>query len=668
MITDKVISLPRSIKYSILLLSDSVILMAAIFVSFSLRLGYIFTDSNLDDNKIYFIIMISPLIALPIFIFFGLYRLIIRYIGVSAGLPLIKAVACYSIVWGFIALIMDISGFPRSVVVINFMVTLIGIGGSRIIGRYLLRYGQSLIQRNKIIIKAPLRVLIYGAGDAGHQLVAGLSHSSEYEVYGFVDDNILIQGRDLLGLPIISINEVEEFLDSKKISDIFLAMPSITRKKRNEILKNLLPLKVRVKTSPGLSDLAIGIKSIHKIQELEIDDLLMRDPIKIDEKPLISITRDKVVMVTGAGGSIGSEICRQILKRKPKVIVLLEISEFSLYTIHLELVNVYANINDENKNVSFPRIIPALGSVQDENRIDELIKTWHPNIIYHAAAYKHVPMVEENISEGVKNNIFGTLTLAKAAVKNGVEAFILISTDKAVNPTNVMGATKRVAELILQAISAEKTMVFESKNDKSTIAKQSTNFSQVRFGNVLGSSGSVVPLFRDQINEGGPITLTHKDITRYFMSIPEAVQLVMHSAALKDKNINSCEVYVLDMGKPVKIIDLARKMIELSGFRVKDEIFPKGEIEIKVTGLRKGEKLFEELLIGNNPIRTDHEKILKANEEFISWSMLDDQMQALNHAIDRFDSDLIIDILKELVVGFKPENNNLNFIYTEQEK
>ena len=666
MIINKITLLKRNLKIAILLFSDAVILIIAILLSFSLRLGYLYFPPSFLENKITLLILLAPLIGISIFIYFGLYREVIRFINIKAGWSIVKAVGLYSVLWGLISLLSGVSGYPRSVVLINFMVSVIGIAGSRLLAKYFLGKVENSNHKDGKEKVGVNKVLIYGAGSAGRHLAFGLNQSVEYDLCGFIDDDESIQGRNLIGYPVISLREIKYFVESKEVTDILLAIPSITRKERNINIKKLLPLQVRIKTLPGLSYLSNDNSYIDEIQDLEIDDLLMRKSFTSDNKPLVSITKGKVVMVTGAGGSIGSEICRQVLKRSPKILLLIEVSEYALYEVHQELESICLTLKSNQKITTIPKIIPLLGSVQDEGRMGEILKTWSPNILYHAAAYKHVPMVESNLSQGIKNNVFGTYILAKVAIQYNLENFVLISTDKAVNPTNSMGASKRVAELILQALSAEKSIVFDSVNKSSIKIKNSTQFSMVRFGNVLGSSGSVVPLFRKQIKKGGPITLTHKDITRYFMTISEASQLVMQTAAMGGKNKNASQVYVLDMGEPVKIIDLAKRMVELTGLRVKDESFPQGEIEIKITGLRKGEKLYEELLIGNNPIKTSNLKILKASEDYFDWNILQEKLQTLSFASDNNSPELIISVLKELVVGFKPEKHIADSVFIEQ--
>jgi FlaA1/EpsC-like NDP-sugar epimerase len=414
--------------------------------------------------------------------------------------------------------------------------------------------------------------------------------------------------------------------------------------RRNEILNALKPHKVAVRTLPGLSDIATGKIKLSDVRELDIDDLLGREPVKPNGLLLNLNTHQKTVLVTGAGGSIGSELCRQILKTNPKQLLLVDMSEFALYLIHQKLQALVAD--DDGVDIE---IVPLLASVCDEVRMHEIMDTWKPHTVYHAAAYKHVPLVEHNPAEGVRNNVWGTWVCAEAAVRNKVRNFVLISTDKAVRPTNIMGATKRLAEMVLQALAEAGSGVSGAK----------TTFSMVRFGNVLGSSGSVVPLFREQIKNSGPITLTHAEMTRYFMTIPEAAQLVIQAGAMGQGG----DVFVLDMGQPVKIIDLARRMVELSGQTVRDEQRPDGEIELNVTGLRPGEKLYEELLIGDNPQPTQHQRIMKAQEQFLSWPLLESKLNSLGLAISVNDVALIRGLLKQLVSGYEPSGEVVDWVH-----
>jgi len=436
------------------------------------------------------------------------------------------------------------------------------------------------------------------------------------------------------------------------ISDVLLAMPSLSRRRRNEILSQVRSARVAVRTLPSVNDLAQGKVSISDLRELDIDDLLGREPVAPNHILLAKNIVGKVVLVTGAGGSIGSELCRQILAVSPAKLLLIEQSEFALYGIHQELEEKLAALDGATP----PVLVPLLASVQDDDRMREIMSTWHPDTVYHAAAYKHVPLVEHNPAAGIKNNVLGTLRTAQAAAENGVTDFVLISTDKAVRPTNVMGASKRLAEMALQALAANQA-------GTSGGISGGTKFSMVRFGNVLGSSGSVVPKFRQQIRDGGPITLTHPEVTRYFMTIPEAAQLVIQAGAMAKGG----DVFVLDMGQPVKIIDLARRMVELSGMTVKDEQNPEGDIEIAVTGLRPGEKLYEELLIGDNPKQTVHPRIMKAHEEFIPWAEFEARLTALEIALNVNDVGVIRLMMQQLVAGYIPSDDIVDWVYLELE-
>jgi len=606
---------------------------------------------------------------------------------------IVKAVMVYASLWGLVAFLSGVQGVPRSVVPINAMVAILVIGGSRMLARWFLRKIEDTVRiRNtrggadgKAVVSHQTRVVIFGAGAAGRQLAVGLGQSRECVLLAFVDDGIELHGRDLMGVSILSQEQLQAFVVSHQVDDILLAMPSITRKQRSVIIEHLRPLNVRIRTLPGLIAMAQGKADYSDLHDLDINDLLAREPAEPDEAMLQEQVTDKIVMVTGAGGSIGSELCRQILQRKPKVLILFELSEFSLYTLHNELLDTLHYLTKEQGNTGavglVPTIIPLLGSVADENRVSDVILTWKPSIIYHAAAIKHVPIVEHNIAECVKHNVLGTLVMAKAAIERQVERFILVSTDKAVNPTNAMGASKRCCELILQALAAEQNPSFKPMQDGKPSAQvaRTTQLAMVRFGNVLGSSGSVVPYFRRQIAQGGPITLTHQDIIRYFMTIPEAAQLVMQTCAMAggpSKGIeadisdfrvcNEAEVYVLDMGEPVKIIDLARRMVDLSGFRVKDENSPEGDIAIEIVGLRPGEKLYEELLIGNNPQATQHPRIMKANEKFLPWDELQSMITTLRIAAVNGDVMMIRSMLQLLVPEYQPDEQVVDWVYREQ--
>jgi FlaA1/EpsC-like NDP-sugar epimerase len=699
-ILKSLLSIPRPAKHGTLIAVDSVLLIGALWLSFSLRLDNWYWPRGGLNNPIVLIVLFAPVFAVPVFAHFGLYRAIIRHLGMRAVWSIVKAVMVYATLWGLVVFLSGVEGVPRSVVLINAMVAMMVTGGSRMFARWLLGNVQDSVPikhtKRGVGIDAvgshQSRVVIFGAGAAGRQLAVGLGQSRECVLLAFVDDGIELHGRDLMGVPIISQEKLQNFVVSHHVDDILLAIPSITRKQRSVIIEQLRPLNVRIRTLPGLIAMAQGKADYADLHDLDINDLLAREPAEVDESMLQRQVKGKTVLVTGAGGSIGSELCRQILQRKPKVLLLFELSEFSLYTLHNELLNTLHHLTNENLNHGAvgqkPTIIALLGSVTDESRVSDIILTWKPNIIYHAAAVKHVPIVEHNIVECVKNNILGTLVLAKVAIKSQVELFILVSTDKAVNPTNAMGASKRCCELILQALAAEQNLSFEPVWDDKTSLQipRITQLATVRFGNVLGSSGSVVPHFRQQISQGGPITLTHQDITRYFMTIPEAAQLVMQTGAMvcdsskglgagigaeisdysEGMTTSEAEVYVLDMGDPVRIVDLARRMIELSGFRVKDENTPEGDIAIEVVGLRPGEKLYEELLIGNNPQATQHWRIMKANEKFLPWNELQPMITTLRIAAVNGDVMKVRSMLQQLVPEYKPDEIVVDWVYREQ--
>jgi FlaA1/EpsC-like NDP-sugar epimerase len=481
---------------------------------------------------------------------------------------------------------------------------------------------------------------VYGAGTTGRQLVRAIANSHEMQVVGFLDDDDRLQGNILNGQPIYSPSDLLDLVETLAVSDVLIAMPNLSRELRNKILNKICTAHVAVRTLPNMTELAQGKVSMIDLAELDIDDLLGREPVMANDTLLGVNVRSKVVMVTGAGGSIGSELCRQILYIGPNKLLLIEQNEFALYSIHQEL---------EVKTDGTIALVPLLASVRDDERIRAIMSTWRPDTVFHAAAYKHVPLVEHNPAEGIKNNVFGTLRTAQAAAENSVSNFVLISTDKAVRPTNIMGASKRLAEMLLQAFAARST---------------GTKFSMVRFGNVLGSSGSVVPKFRKQIREGGPITLTHREITRYFMTVSEASQLVIQAAAMA----NGGDVFVLDMGQPVRIFDLARRLIRLSGLTVKDEQNPHGDIAIEITGLRPGEKLYEELLIGNNSEITDHPRIRKSREDCVLWDELAGGLELLEKALNVNDVGLIRQIMSGLVTGYTPCAEIVDWVYMEQDE
>lgn len=623
-----VLALPRSAKRTVAIMVDMSLCVLTVWLAYYMRLGEFVT---LSGNAL-IATGVSMALCLLVFVVFGLYRAIFRYSDWPALITVLRAISVYGLLYSAIFTAVGINEVPRTVGIIQPILLLLFVAASRTLARMWLgdRY-QNILKKS-----ARPTVLIYGAGRTGRQLAAALANSYEMQVAGFLDDDERLCGNILNGLPIYTPKDLIELTTTLSVSTILLAMPGINRKRRNEILGQIRDAQVSVRTLPSVNDLAEGKVKISDLRELDIDDLLGREPVAPNYSLLSKNINGKVVLVTGAGGSIGSELCRQIVNLEPKILLLIEQSEFALYAIHEELAEKLAETKLE--------IVPILASIQNEVRMFEIMDTWRPNTVYHAAAYKHVPLVEHNPVEGIKNNVLGTLTTAKVAIKTSVADFVLISTDKAVRPTNIMGATKRLSEMILQAMAATKPV---------------TNFVMVRFGNVLGSSGSVVPKFRQQIKEGGPITLTHPEITRYFMTIPEAAQLVIQAGALASPG----DVCVLDMGHPVKIMDLARRMIQLSGLTVQDADNLDGDIRIEITGLRPGEKLYEELLIGNNPSKTAHPRIMKANEDFIKFDLLESILQTLTITLNSNDVASLRKILQDIVPGYLPSSEVVDWVH-----
>jgi len=618
---DWFISRSRRIKRAVTLLFDFIVITLALWVAFSLRLGEFYWP----EGSVIWLFAVAPFIATPIFIKLGLYRAIIRYIGFHSLWVVVKAVSLYSLLIAFFVLLAGIEVVPRSVHIINWLVTLFMVGGSRMLVRWWLA---GAVPAN---VSATRNVVVYGAGSSGTQVLDQLSIKNGMKVVAFIDDEPSLLGRQIRDIRVRPFSHLSRLIERHGVKDVLLAMPSVSRSRRNQIIALLEPYPVTVKTLPTLAEIAEGEVTVDDIRDVEIEDLLGRDQVLPKVSLMAKNIHNKVVMVTGAGGSIGAELCRQILQQKPKEIVLFEHSEFALYMIEHDL---------KNQPISEEVVIkPVLGSVTDSDRVLLACQAAHVETVYHAAAYKHVPLVEQNPREAIKNNILGTLYTAEAALKSKVKDFILISTDKAVRPTNTMGASKRMAELVLQALSNKHRGV------------SATQFAMVRFGNVLGSSGSVIPLFKKQIKEGGPVTVTDPKIIRYFMTIPEAAQLVIQAGAMAKGG----DVFVLDMGDPVKILELAKRMIHLSGLEVKEDDTPHGDIEIKFTGLRPGEKLYEELLIGNDVKNTDHEKIMRANESMIPWEELNVLIRRLQQAINDNDDVEIRAVLSEAVVGYKPQ-------------
>ena len=629
------LNLPRSIKTFIAISIDFTCCVFSVWFSFYLRLGNLISLSERGS----FTLFLSIIISLPIFWIFGLYKNIFRYSGLHSLLIVTKAISIYGILYGTTFTLFGVNGVPRTIGLIQPLCLLFLIISWRLIVRFLLLNSNYIEDKKKDVIKA----LVYGAGEAGIRVVKAIQENKEISVKGFLDDDIRKQGFLIDGKRIYSPNKLKKLIDRKGISLILLALPSISSKERNSIIRNLLHFKIVVRTIPDISNLASGKSLITEMLDLNIDDLLGR----IEVKPFHLLMRknifEKTILVTGAGGSIGSELCRQIINLEPKKLILVEISEYALYSIQSELENL--------KNSSI-EIISIIASIQDIKRMNEILSIFKPATIYHAAAYKHVPIVEHNLIEGLKNNFIGTFELAKLAVKNEVSNFVFISTDKAVRPTNVMGTTKRLAELCLQALN-DNLLNKESKI---------TKFAIVRFGNVLDSSGSVIPKFREQIKKGGPITLTDREITRYFMTITEASQLVIQAGAMTKGG----DVFVLDMGKPIKIYDLAVRMIELYGLSVKNISGSKGDIEIKITGLRPGEKLYEELLLSKNPIKTKHPKIFKSKEPFIKYQELNKEIINLEKLMQKNDLEKILIILKKIVCDYSPNSKIIDYTFTKK--
>ena len=623
------LSLSRKKIAAILISIDIVLTILALWAAFSLRLG----EWYFPPEKQWILFCISPLLAVPIFIRLGLYHAIIRYIGGHVLWVIFQAVSLYSLVFSFIVFQTDLGLVPKTVPILNWLLLLLIVGGSRFIARWLFADAYAKLGGNVAKDCYSKKVIIYGAGNAGVQLASALICAQEFKPVAFIDDDKLLQRQKVNGLRIYAMTSLSYLIERHGVADVLLAIPSATRARRNEIIRLLEPYPVHVKTVPRMTDIAQGKIKFDELQEVDIADLLSRDPIEPDQNLLHANIAQKTVMVTGAGGTIGSELCRQIVNLRPAKLILFELNEFALYSIEKELNHAISLITIVNQI----EIVPILGSVVEKSRAINVCKALNVQTIYHAAAYKHVPLVEKNPGEAIKNNILGTLNIAMASIAANVETFVLISTDKAVRPSSIMGATKRFAELILQGLSMEKG--------------HSTRFTMVRFGNVLGSSGSVIPLFREQIARGGPVTVTDSRIIRYFMTIPEAAQLVVQAGAMGQGG----DVFVLDMGNPIRVLDLAKQMIHLSGLEIKDEMHPEGEIEISFTGIRPGEKLFEELLIGNSISETAHCRIMRDEDEIVSWQGLKRSLDQLKFALEKNDIPAMRKILQESISGFSPQ-------------
>jgi FlaA1/EpsC-like NDP-sugar epimerase len=606
----------RNTKRALLVAIDIIALPVALWAGYALRLGE-FWPKNIVSA--WWLFVAVPFVAVPIFVRMGLYRAVLRYVGSKALITIVKAITITTLILLALVVMSETYGVPRSVFLSFWLISLLFIAGSRLLLR---GYIHSYTRKRKN--KQP--VAVYGAGSAGAELAKAMQSGREYEPVVFLDDNHDKHGSEIHGVKVFSPNELPMLIEKSGVAQVLLAMPTISPRRRHKILEKLEDYPVHIRTLPGIADLVSGKAKVSDIREVDAGDVLGREVVPPIPDLINQCIRGKNVMVTGAGGSIGSELCRQIVEYAPSKLVLFEQSEFALYKLEKELETYNANLE----------IIAVLGSVTDARRVETVLRSFAVHTVYHTAAYKHVPLVEQNPIEGFQNNVFGTWRTAEAAKAAGVETFVLISTDKAVRPTNVMGATKRLAELVLQG------MADESKK---------TRFTMVRFGNVLDSSGSVIPLFRDQIKHGGPVTVTHPEVTRYFMTIPEAAQLVLQAGAMGEGG----DVFVLEMGDSIKIDDLARSMIRLSGLEVCDDENPDGDIEIKYSGLRPGEKLYEELLIGDNVTGTEHPKIMRAAEEKLQWNQILRYMDEFEDARNNFETEKLKSLLEEVVSGYTAE-------------
>jgi len=625
---EKVLDLPRNIKQACLLSLDMLFVLGAMWGAVALRWGHL----NFQLGPVeYACAGVTLVISALIFLRLGLYRAVIRFMGQQAIWAIITAVSYSALILGA-TFFFTRADVPRSTPFIYWGLLLLTIGGTRLIVR---AYYQAKLR------SMSENVIIYGAGQSGRQLLQALHHGEEYHPVVFVDDSPYLQRSVINGLQVAKPEDLEQLIRQHNISQVLLAIPSASPDRRREIIDSLVGFPVHVRTVPTITELMAGEASVNQIRDIDLDDLLGREPVPPHPELVARCITDKVVMVTGAGGSIGSELCRQIVQSHPRELVLLDNSEYALYRIERELRETLTQLELETE------LIPLLGSVQDQNRLESIYRTFAVSTVYHAAAYKHVPLVEYNIAEGVSNNVFGTWYAAQAALKAGVETFVLVSTDKAVRPTNIMGASKRFAEMILQGLAQEET---------------ETRFCMVRFGNVLGSSGSVVPLFRQQIETGGPVTVTHPEVSRYFMSIPEAAQLVLQAGAMGTGG----DLFVLDMGEPVRIVDLARRMIRLSGYDMTPSSEETGHIQIEYVGLRPGEKLHEELLLGNNVSGTGHPMIMRAEEESLPNHQIQRLLEELVMHCDRLDCDGISVVLSKAVSGFSDHEVRYDHLWRKQ--
>jgi FlaA1/EpsC-like NDP-sugar epimerase len=626
-----ILNLPLYVKQIVAIIVDLGLCALSTWFAFYLRLDQFI----LIQGVVLTAVIVSVALAPPVFWLLGLYRTIFRHTGLSIMFSVSIALLIYGLLYFLVFGVYGVAGIPRSIGVLQPMLLFFAIVSSRLIAKYI--FGGNYLSKKKSQFLR--KVLVYGAGSAGRQLVSALANSNEFNVVGFLDDDDRLHGQVLQGQEIYPFLKIANLIKSKEVQLILLALPSISRSRRNDILKNLSVYPLQVKTLPSVADIIQGRVNLSDIKDLDVDDILSRDQVLPNTELLSKNITSKVILLTGAGGSIGSELSRQIAKLNPQKLLLLELNEFALYKIYEEL-----KIQDKNL-----KIIPLLVNVQDQNKVNEIFKTFKVDTVYHSAAYKHVPLVEENISESIKNNVFGTLVIAKAALSQSVENFVLISSDKAVRATNIMGASKRLAELCVQGLYQS------AKNNK-------IKMSIVRFGNVLESSGSVIPKFKKQIKDGRPVTLTHPDVTRYFMTLTEASQLVIQAGAMSE----DCDVFVLDMGESIKIKDLIYRIVKLSGLTVKDENNKEGDIEIKIIGLRPGEKLYEELLLGDNPQKTQHPKIQKAQDPFIPFNQLEVYLNNLRTLLDNNKVLEVKELLTKIVKTYQSNTAIVDHVYLEQ--
>lgn len=652
------VNLSRRKKRLIQVCTDVVLIWLALWLSFTVRLGIDEMYNPILEHS--WLFLAAPVVAIPLFIRFGMYRAVMRYFGNDALITIIKAVTLSALILAVVVYWYSSHKVvvPRSIIFNYWWLSMVIIGGLRLIMRqYFLGDWFSGAQQIPFTNRddGQVKVAIYGAGTAGNQLLAALRMGRTMRPVAFIDDDSDLANRIIAGLQVYKPKHLQQMVKETGAQEILLALPSASRARRKEILALLEPYPMHVRSVPAFADLASGRVKVDDIQDVDIADLLGRDAVPAQEELLWRCNKKQTVLVTGAGGSIGSELCRQIIRLGPKTLLLFDHSEFNLYSILTELEQC---VRRESLAV---QLLPILGSVRNQQHLADVMSTWRVDTVYHAAAYKHVPMVEHNIAEGILNNVYGTLCTAQAALQSGVPNFVLISTDKAVRPTNVMGSTKRLSELILQGLSQEAAPVMYGDSDKISRVNK-TRFTMVRFGNVLGSSGSVIPLFHQQIKSGGPLTVTHPKITRYFMTIPEAAQLVVQAGAMGQGG----DVFVLDMGEPVKIFELAEKMIHLSGFSVRNSANPQGDIAIEFSGLRPGEKLFEELLIGHDVSPTAHPMIMAANEDYLPWDALRERLGWLFKAVSDDDYARVRQLLRELVNGYMPEGDIVDWVYLQQ--